>query len=283
MPVTVPAPPQTQTNAGSFWTVADVTDFPATDEGDALSRLMDGITFRPEACGDGGIVELCPDEPVTKDISAPLGVADFPSYGFWEGDTCSTLSGAGVYEETSRRVTDRLNRSRSWWVEQAIWEGSIATSDATNLTGTGAASGLVPAMKALIEAMNDDLRGSRGVVHVAQSVLPFLEFYNLVTRSANMLQVSGTDHVYVTGTGYPGTDPDGDPPGEAETWIYATGPIAVRASGIRLVPGVEFQAIDRSVNDVAVRAEMAAAPYFDPCAHLAINACLPDPGPPCET
>lgn len=283
MPKPVEAPAQVPLRTGLF-TVADV-DF-------NFDFDLDGISFRPESCGSGGIIELCPDDPVTKTITAPDGPTTRPAYALWEGDECSTLTGRAVYNTTRERVVAKLERKTQNYVENALWTGAPATAitDNSALASTaatdvtpGTTAGIVPAIAAMIEGLDDALEGGRGIIHVPQFALPWLRFYGLVTRVGNVLQVTDTDHVYVAGSGYPNTDPDGNVLDLADgyVWFYGTGAVRVKLSTISVIPEVEYQAIDRSVNNVEVRAERAAAAYFDPCAHLAVEACIPDPGPAC--
>jgi len=279
----IPAPTQVETRAGNIFSVADRTDIPDLHIGDGQ--------FRPEPGGTGGIIELCGD--TTKTIDTPTGVVDVAAFGFWEGDKCSQMSGPDTYDNTRSRVVAKLERSTAYYVEEGLWTGSptavpsssesvLASTAADDING-GILKGIVPAMSDMIDALNDALRGSRGVVHVPQSLIPFLEFYGMVTRTGNVLQVAGTDHVYVAGAGYPNTDPDGSAPDAGEWWIYGTGAVNVRLGPVGGFPSQPFEALDRSINLVEVRAERAALAYFDPTAHIAVAVCTPDPGPACAT
>jgi hypothetical protein len=282
MPRPAPAPVFTTHNAGSLLTTATVTE---------SERLLDGLSFKPELCVSGALLELCPspESPVEKEIAAGQVPAVVPTYGFYEGDICSTMAGLSAFDETAARVSRAVQAHTGYWAEQALWDGlgtmtgsqALAASGADDING-GAAVGIVPGLSDMIAALNAVLGGARGVIHVSQSILPFLMFYGQVVRNGNFLQVSGTDHNVVAGTGYSGNDPDGNAPLAGESWIYGTGPVSVVLSSVQIVPDLSAAAIDRTVNTVEVRAERGLAAYFDPCAHIGLPVCLPDPGPACE-
>lgn len=281
MPRSVEAPTFTSQNAGSLLTTANWVD--------NFDRLGDGVTFKAEDCDHGGLLELCPPtlSPQTKTVPDPDGVYVAPSYADYYGATCSTASDLSVLEETASRARRGLEVRRSKKVEAALWDGSgntagtftLASTDADDIN-SGTAVGIVSGVSQMVAALNTVLGGARGVIHVPQSLVPFLTFYGLISRNGNILQVSNTDHVYVAGTGYSGSDPDGAV-STTETWMYGTGPVNVYTSEIMMVPGETFQAVDRSVNSVTFRAEFAFAAIFNPCAHIGLPVCIPDPGPDC--
>lgn len=280
----VDAPAQRPTRAGSLRTTGTERDG---------SRLLDGIAFRPESCASGGLVELC--EGGTKTITAPDGPVCVNTVGLWTGDECSLMTGVDTIIDTIDRVERRLDITTSHKLEQYLWTGEpydIHGSDDSCLDATlaspsasdlGGPFDLVPAVAAVIEALDDSLQGGRGVLHVPRHTLPYLTFYGLVTRFNDILQIANTDHLVVAGAGYPGTDPDGNDPSDGFTWFYATGIVEYALSEI-MVPGRDDPAslVDRSVNTVEVRAERGGAAWFDPCAHYAVEVCLANPGPGCD-
>jgi hypothetical protein len=81
----------------------------------------------------------------------------------------------------------------------------------------------------------------------------------------------------VAGTGYTGSDPDGGAAATGFSWIYGTGQVKVLLSD----PIVPTPVVNRSINEIEARAERAAAAVFNPCAHVAAEVCIPDPGPDC--
>lgn len=275
MPRTADAPLFTGTNAGSLLTTATWVD--------NSDRLMGGVSFKPENCDNGATLELCPTEPVTKTFADPGGIITAPTYADYFGERCSTMG--GDIDETAGRARRGLEIRRSAKVERALWDGLGTITDASALASTaadditpGLGAGIVSGIAALVGGLNDVLGGARGLIHVPQSLVPLLTFYGLAFRNGNILQVANTDHVFVAGTGYSGNDPDGNAPALGFTWAYATGPVTVLTSEILMIEGYI-----PSDNTIEVRAEFAFAAFFNPCAHLAIELCTPDPGPDCGT
>lgn len=263
--------------------------------GDYGDRLLDGYEFRQDNCLSGGFVDLC--EGGTKTIGTPGGTVCVSPVGLWSGDKCSTLTGPQIVADTIDRAVARLDITSSFKLEQALWTGTpqqtaelacpdsvLASESADDITPVAGPLDVVPAFSLLLEELDDALQGARGVIHMPALALPYATFYGLVTRRDNRLQVANTDHLVIAGSGYPGTDPDGQAAAAGETWFYATGTVEYVLTS-PFVPGGDDPAslIDRTVNTVEVRAERGAAAWFDPCAHLALNVCLPNPGPGCET
>ena len=270
MPSNVDAPIFTTTNAGSLLTTATWVD--------NFERLGDGVSFVAEDCDNGALLELCA-EPVEKEIPVPSGIHTFPTFADYYGTRCSTMG--GDREEAASRARRGLEVRRSKKVEAALWDGlanedTALASDAADDVNAGSATGIVPGIRDMVQALNTVLGGARGLIHVPQSLVPYLTFYGLIFRNGNILQVANTDHAIVAGTGYTGTDPDGYEPPAGEVWIYGTGPVNVYTSSIDVIEGV-----DMSVNTLEVRAEFAFAAVFNPCAHIGLPVCIPDPGPDC--
>ena len=120
------------------------------------------------------------------------------------------------------------------------------------------------------------------MIHVPQRLIPFLNYYQLIVRQGNLLQVAGTDHILVAGTGYTGSDPSLNT-AAGEVWMYGTSPVEVRLSDIVTVPSSEREALNRETNTLEVRAERAAMASFDySVCHVGIPVCIPDPGPDCS-
>lgn len=280
MPRTANAPSFTATNAGSLLTTAEWLD--------NAERLGDGVSFKPENCDNGATLEICPVSPVTKTVPAPDGIVTVPTYADYYGVACSTMG--GDFDEAAGRARRGLEVRRSFKVERALWDGVGTITDSSALASTaanditpGLGAGIVTGIGALVGALDAVLGGARGLIHVPQSLIPILTFYGLAFRNGNFLQVSNTDHNIVAGTGYSGNDPDGNAPAAGFVWAYATGPVTVMTTSIDVIPEASWQAIDTSTNDMEVRAEFAFASFFNPCAHIAIELCTPDPGPECGT
>jgi hypothetical protein len=129
------------------------------------------------------------------------------------------------------------------------------------------------------ELLSNALGGRKGMIHVPAPLFHQFAFYGLI-RERGPIWETVTGNVVVPGTGYTGTDPDGDTDPNA-TWIYGTSPVELRLSQVEIVPGSIDAAIDHANNEIVVRAERLALAYWDLCAHVGVPVCTTDPGPEC--
>jgi len=276
----IPAPLRTATRAGSLLTTATVIP--------GLTRDA-AVEFEPELCGPGGTTRVCTSDE--KPVTGNDDLVSFQPYMIYQGAECNRASGPETFEETRQRASRGLTTSTSWLVEQALWTGEangnainhpLADTDAFQPNGRTAV-GITTGLWDIVEYFNDTIGGAVGMIHVEQRVVPFLMFYGLAERNGNILQVRGTDHVFVAGTGYPGTDPDGAAPAAGESWMYGTTPVEVRLGDVFVPANDESVTLNRQTNQIQVRAERLAVAYWDECAHVGTAVCLEDPGPACES
>lgn len=282
--IAVTPPGRSEHSAGSLTSSVNVIN----DDG---RWTTEGVTFRADPCSNTGFVTFCGPEEGNDDkaITESGRILTFDSFFFWEGDRCSVV-GTRAREDLAGRLETKLIRNTSNRVE-ARFEGTVLAANlATDLVATTITGplGVVEAMYALADALNGDLNGDRGMIHVPQAVAAYLSFYSVVERTAgNILKLANSDHVVVTGTGYQGLGPattiGGDPvtPAAGTVWAYATSPVEVRVSSVEVFAGDIAGNLNRENNQIEIRAERAAVAYFDRCAHYAVNVCLPDPGPAC--
>lgn len=254
---------------------------------------MAPFQFRPPICAPGETYAPCGDD--TKESPTGADIITVTPYWAVEYDECERGSGADTYQTTVDRVTEALNVNLSWHIEKALWTGEVnstaypAADPNPKLADTAAfqpngttAVGPTKGIWDMIEYLNDTVGGVVSMIHVEQRVVPFLMFYGLAVQDGNRLRVAGTDHLFVAGTGYQGTDPSGNAPAAGESWIYATTPVEVRTeSAPFIVGGTEGESIDHSTNMIEVRAEQLAIAYWDGCAHAGTALCLEEPGPDC--
>lgn len=76
----------------------------------------------------------------------------------------------------------------------------------------------------------------------------------------------GTDPAVAVATTVPYVAPSTEP----GTWVYATGPVQVRLTGINIIDD-PAETVDRETNRQEIWAERLFAATFDPCVHLAMN------------
>lgn len=185
-------------------------------------------------------------------------------------------------EEFARIGTSALTQSESWQVENAIWTGladdkpvvyphlsadstvldveNYVLQLATSIPVTGAvdiATGL-----GLLEKDLADCHNGVGVIHVPVKVLPTLDAHGLVRdRNGTLRTLNG--NIVAVGAGYPGTSPTGVDPGTGSAWIYATGPMFLYRSQIRVLPYRD--SVNRSNNTVEMLAERTYVVGWDCC------------------
>lgn len=277
----VTSPGRSEHVSGSLLVSSEVTN----DDAPNGRWTSEGVSFRADPCTNSGYVTFCgPEEgDDDKSIDNPGRLLTFDSFFFWEGDRCTNVT--LQREMLEARLEIKLRRTTSNKIEARFEETVLAANGGTGLVATTIAGplGVVEAVYALVDGLNDSLVGDRGVIHVPQQFVVFLDFYGLITRpGGNRLQLANSDHEVVAGTGYVGLGPaatdGGDPltPAEGSLYIYATSPVGVRVSSIETTAS-----LNRDNNQYEVRAERAGVAYFDRCAHYAVNVCLPDPGPAC--
>lgn len=274
----VAAPLRRRNVAGSLVTTANSIG--------TINRI-DSYQFVPELCGPGGTARVCVGD--TKTLSTQPDLVSFESYWIHQGTSCDRNSGPATFTDTAAKAARALEVNTSHLVENALWTGQVggaavnhplADTDAFQPNGRTAV-GLVKGVWDVVEYFNDTIGGAVGFIHVEQRVVPFLDFYGLVERNGNLLQLRGTDHLFVAGTGYPGTDPDGAAPAAGESWIYGTTPVEYGLGETFTLPDSESAALNRLDNTIEVRAERLAVAYWDECAHVGTAVCLEDPGPDC--
>jgi len=160
-------------------------------------------------------------------------------------------------------------------LEFELWEGRLATAagfpnkylastSAQDVTPGSAPIKVKYGLALLEQALANAGSGVRGVIHANRAVASVLGGKDvdghLETPLGNMI---------VAGTGYTGTGPDGTMP-TAGTWMFATGPVAVRL-GDAFVPAEEIaQRVDTRVNTITTKALRTVAADFDGCAHFAV-------------
>ena len=281
----VPAPLRNVNRAGSLLASALTPDGP---------RWHGGIEYRPELDNLTQTWDTTGSED--KTIAAVPDNVQYDPYVVWVGS--SEWPAASRYEEEARRTRDSLDIQTSYKIEEVLWTNQVDgvdwgiahpnvaladTSAASLITPNGITSvGIVTGMHDMIEALNLYLGGARGMVHVPQKLVSFLDFYNLIVRQGNILQVAGTDHILVAGTGYDGSDPSLNS-AAGEVWMYGTSPVEVRVTDIYMNPGTEREALNRTTNTLEIRAERMAMASFDyTVCHVGVPVCIPDPGPDCS-
>lgn len=99
--------------------------------------------------------------------------------------------------------------------------------------------------------------GRLGLIHVPPQVLMMLASKGFGFDNASGVWRTPNGNVIVPDAGYANSvAPTGHTAASGtQDWIYATGPIEVRRSEVFMIPEENFQAIDRSTNQIVYRAE----------------------------
>lgn len=166
------------------------------------------------------------------------------------GVTCGSLGTLGVDDET--RATAALASAEQRLVEGVFEAGNIAPRLAAGgavqtPAGTGAIK-IKRAIGALEQYIRDQYNGV-GVLHMP----PLLAEYAEPTRDGNVLRTRlGTPIAF--GAGYTGIAPAGTAPAANQAWIYATGAVMVRRSGV-MVPARGIETLDKATNQTLMIAE----------------------------
>lgn len=266
------------------------------------SRWLLGIAVEPEGwaevhaipgtwCGDDyeGIVGA-------KPVESPPDVVEYHPFGLVTSYSCK-LGRQG--DERRDKVRRQLDLGTGKAIERELWTGAMSDLSATDNmrlavagTGTGGAltagdlavvvnpgfnpaSGVASASPVSVEAgvalLGQALAnygpGSKGMIHATPIAASVATESGLLVEDgrggASILRTKARGDVFVVGSGYPGTGPGGSAPTGGLTWMHATSMVQVRVDDIVVLPATDAEAVDRATNDWTVRAERAAAAYFD--------------------
>jgi hypothetical protein len=106
------------------------------------------------------------------------------------------------------------------------------------------------------------------MIHASAELVSLWAIYGGLQVDGNRLVTLTRGTIVVSGSGYDGTGPSGDPnatPAANHTWAFASGLVHLRMSDIEVTPETMGEALDRTNNTVTYRAMRYAAPIFDPC------------------
>lgn len=263
------------------------------DPNDPMQRWLNGIRYQPDKCATGlalpvGCASGSAAVAATKTIDGNEATVFTDPFLVFAGDKCSTLG----WEERNyaERAARYLGTFEAALVEKEFWGGAAAqagiaagvsyptdqwlTSGGAAVLGSGAAMPPQKAWSTIFDALSAAPNGqactggSPAMIHVPRSVLPYLQAANLVRREGN-LWLDGLDNIVVPGTGYLGTDPDGDAPASGTAWVYVTSMVRIYRDETLILPGTYAEALDRAHNDIAFRAERTYLVDWDRCCHFA--------------
>lgn len=255
--VPVEPPPMRRAKHGLF-TVATL----ATD-GD---RWEGGITWEGNVCPAPGVYVADNTSPSYTVAPNATGEIDYEPFLVRIEESREALGfGATNYVQ---RVTDYMELSTERMVEYELWTGSTRTANQhlTQAGGTTLYSGAAISPQRALAALEGAL-DTLGIIHATPELVS-LWAAQWLDEDGDQLRTKAGGHYVVSGTGYNGTGPTGDPnatPGSAKTWAFATGLMTYRLGEIDVVPETFEHAFDRSTNTITFAAQRFAALSFNSC------------------
>lgn len=197
-----------------------------------------------------------------KDDAGEVPSAGFDSFAIYVTEDCTTISVASDLQGFRERADVVLEATQSFALEQALVSGVpqltqnkfLGDSDMDSLaTNVSARVGIAYLENAIGET------GRRGMIHItpAVAIAAGLVLDNLDNPQPVLITPAG--NVIVVGGGYIGAAPVGQTaPAATKDWIFASGPVTARLSGLLVETGEEAGMIDHEYNDVIYRAEKIA-------------------------
>lgn len=186
----------------------------------------------------------------------------FQVYGRYK---CSPVGRSLDYAE--QRATASLVAGEEYRVEQAVWTGDLANIGFAPGAGE-LATGVSPRVGlGLLEDWIADNYRSQGVIHVTRAGATALAGAGLLASSTSggvLRTMLGTP--VVAGSGYPGSDPAGNPAADGTTWAYVTPALLSYRSEpfpSSATPGGSF---DRANNDLYALVGRTYVIGWDMCA-----------------
>lgn len=188
----------------------------------------------------------------------------FDSFIIYVAQLCSTLGIASDLSGFAARVNLVLEATQSFAVEEALAKGVdglqnkyLGDADLNALTTNVSPVVGLSYLENAIAAT-----GRQGMIHLTPAVAVQLDI-DLLTSADDVLRTA-SGNVVVIGGGYVGTDPDAEAsPDSTHDWIFATGPVHARLSGILSGPEEISGMVDPETNEVIYRAEKLASVGWD--------------------
>lgn len=241
-----------------------------------------------------------PPEPSIKAANVEMslrGAIPFTPYVRFD---CATVGNEAAVE-TAR---DALARTEGLQVERSFWTG-VADGDVVVFPHLAANAEVIDSQGILLQTVASppvtggpfdiaeglglleqglaNCFGGVGVIHMPVKLVPTLDALGLL-RVVNARNVGSgqfdrqlqtlNGNLVAAGAGYPGTGPNGAAPTNTTTWMYATGPVFMRRSDVKIMPATST--INRETNNIEMIAERTYVLGFD-CCHVAIQVNMSTP------
>lgn len=263
-------PPAAPPRYGLLTSAAPANDAPGT-------RWVEGITYDPETGVSGYRTDVCDPGATDRAIAAPDGIVEWDPYVIGAGIRCTAL--AAPRQDWRARARRALDSQAEAQISAELWTGELAQehgypnrwlADVTSvdiLTESGPV-GLTHGLACLEQYLAECNGGQRGMIHATPQVATHWQGLDLLRREGKLL-LTVLDTIVVPGSGYTGTDPDGNV-GDGNVWAYATGMVTVRRDDQVDYAGDPLanpEQVNRSTNLVELRAEQLALASWDGICH----------------
>lgn len=240
-----------------------------------------GATFCPENCVEATAWDpdcsawpsgVKPDKSVAV---RPLNCYDVMPFALESPFECDAQGFATL--DFAGRARRQLEAATSKGMEFELWTGTMKPDNPrldleATIIGGGAPFGLLQGLSLLGQALSNCAHGGRGMIHAPTFIVDqAIGLYGFLWQVVgNRIVSSNRGDVLVSGTGYPGTGPDGLPVAAGSAWVFATGPVQYRLTETEVYPDNLADATDRRQNNIEYRAERQVLTNFDPCCHFGI-------------
>lgn len=201
-------------------------------------------------------------------VKAEGGTIPLPQFGafiVYFSETCTTRS-IRTPEEFIARATTAFNATVSYAVEQEFALGTAMGLINPYLTDTnldvlngGAATPALEALSWLERAIATT--GRKGLIHASPQIVTRWGDFRVKDVAGRLQSIVGTP--VAAGQGYSGVEADGTGGVAGADWAFATGPVDIRRSGMRVYPENISEALLRSENLVTYYVEETFAVDWD--------------------
>lgn len=216
-----------------------------------------GVQFNGSTCLGPQTWPFCPaeDSPVSpgeKVYDTLSGVAEFESFGIYQGVECTNFS----QNRAATSAAEALDVTAEYQIAQELATGAQTGNPSLSAATNVVAADYVAAMAAAETYASDLLFGRLAYYHVEPGVLTELVAAELVRLEGRAWR-SPMGHTVVASPGYSG---------QLGLSIHVTGEVFASLG----VPETMVD-IDRSINQMYAQAEQIGLAAFDPCVNISVE------------
>lgn len=256
-------------------------------------RWQSGYTWFQEGCVQAlSFRQVCDQETDMSETPVNAGNASSDPMTYYLPFECVAT---GPLQDSQRSAVERrLAVAGIKAFEAEFWAGLVAdTPNTTGSSSTGTSGILNPspttdpepvspevALLSLTQALANCGAGAIGMIHAVPYLVETWTARNYLSEdSQGRLRTRARGDIVVSGSGYTGDGPDGNPlaePTSGTVWAYATPIVGYRRSEIRMATTDASEIVDRTTNIVRWVAEQDIGYQVDvDCCRYAILADVP--------